>query len=304
MTAVPRDCVYVLRMSWVRTKRYRFDCGSPTRHVQGPERGQGQSGTTAEEGRCSSREWSAVASFQPRTSACAARSRSKRSRVQLKSHARANHDALLVRPPRGRPRSAARERGRREGQRAAPETIGERRPFDQFEHQRAGTICFLQPIDRADVRVIECRQRPRFACEARAPLGISREVRRQELDRDIAAKLAVARAIDLAHAARAERRHDSVGAELTVQHRGSTRRTGDDGCRTFEELRRNRFVGEQGLDFPPQGVIALTRLGQEGVTFGRGFLQGQVVDVGERAVSPVRLHEPRIPVASAGGAKG
>ena len=41
-----------------------------------------------------------------------------------------------------------------------------------------------------------------------------------DLDGDVATELVVARAIDLAHAARAERRDDPVGAELTIRRRG------------------------------------------------------------------------------------
>ena len=40
-----------------------------------------------------------------------------------------------------------------------------------------------------------------------------RQARRQDLDRDLAAEARVAGAIDLAHAARAERGEDLVGAE-------------------------------------------------------------------------------------------
>ena len=63
------------------------------------------------------------------------------------------------------------------GNGAALEAIGERLAFDQFEHQRADAIRFFQPVDRADVRVIERRERPRFAREAGAALGVGGEVR-------------------------------------------------------------------------------------------------------------------------------
>ena len=53
----------------------------------------------------------------------------------------------------------------------------------------------------------------RFALEAREPIGVGRERVGQDLDRDVAIQLRVARAIDLAHPAGAERRQDLVGAE-------------------------------------------------------------------------------------------
>ena len=64
----------------------------------------------------------------------------------------------------------------RDRQRAALETIGEHRAFDQFEHQRADTIRFFQPIDRANVRLIERREQARLAREAGPPFRISREM--------------------------------------------------------------------------------------------------------------------------------
>ena len=54
--------------------------------------------------------------------------------------------------------------------------------------------------------MVERGEQARFAREAGAALGVGCEVRRQDLDRDVAPELAVARAIDLAHAAGAERR--------------------------------------------------------------------------------------------------
>ena len=56
----------------------------------------------------------------------------------------------------------------------------------------------------------------RLALEARERVGVGREPRRQHLDRDVALEPRVARAIDLAHAARAEGRRDLVGAEASA----------------------------------------------------------------------------------------
>jgi hypothetical protein len=50
--------------------------------------------------------------------------------------------------------------------------------------------------------------RARLALEAGASIRIGRECRRQHFERDVAAELAVVGAVDLAHAARAERRED------------------------------------------------------------------------------------------------
>ena len=62
----------------------------------------------------------------------------------------------------------------------------------------------------ADVGVVEGRQQLRLALEAREALGIGDERRGQDLDRDVAIELGVARTIHLAHSACPERAEDFV----------------------------------------------------------------------------------------------
>ena len=52
-----------------------------------------------------------------------------------------------------------------------------------------------------------------FLLEAVQSIGVGRERRRQHFDRDVAPETRVARAIHLAHAARAERGEDFIRAE-------------------------------------------------------------------------------------------
>ena len=59
----------------------------------------------------------------------------------------------------------------------------------------------------------EAGEQFRLALEAGQTVGVVREGLGQRLDRDVAAESRVARAIDLTHAAGAERREDLVGAE-------------------------------------------------------------------------------------------
>ena len=42
------------------------------------------------------------------------------------------------------------------------DSIGERRPFDELHHERAGSVRPLQTIDRCDVRMIERGENLRF----------------------------------------------------------------------------------------------------------------------------------------------
>jgi len=68
-------------------------------------------------------------------------------------------------------------------------------------------------VDRADVGMIELRDRFRFARETLAELRIVGERARQHLDRDRTVEPRIACAIDLSHAAGAERRDDLVRTE-------------------------------------------------------------------------------------------
>jgi len=105
--------------------------------------------------------------------------------------------------------------------RPARDAIGQRLAVHEFHHDRryvrtafGGHI--LDVIDRGDARMIERGEHLRLAREAREPIGIARQRRRKHLDCDIATELAVAGAINLAHAAGAEGGHDLVRSEASA----------------------------------------------------------------------------------------
>ena len=121
---------------------------------------------------------------------------------------------------------------RREGARAC-ETSRQSVTVEIFEHQEADRVtssgwglgtggdgCFTDVVQRADVRMIQRRDRTRFTVEAVAQLRIGRELRRQNFDRDRAIEARVARPIDFAHAARANERDDFVDAKLRSSRQG------------------------------------------------------------------------------------
>ena len=122
-------------------------------------------------------------------------------------------DALLVRRLE-RARDLQRNRHRFvQRERAPGDAIGERRSFDQLEHERGASRLFLDAIDRGDMWMVERCQELRLAVETRQPLGIAADRYRQQLERDLAVQPSVASAVDLAHAAAAEQRHDLEGAD-------------------------------------------------------------------------------------------
>ena len=75
-------------------------------------------------------------------------------------------------------------------------------------------------VQRADVRVVQARDRPGFAIKPFPALGIIGHTMRQDLDRDDAIQPRVARAIDLAHAAGAEGGLNFVWAEVRARLNG------------------------------------------------------------------------------------
>ncbi len=68
-------------------------------------------------------------------------------------------------------------------------------------------------VNVGDIRMVERRQHLRLAAETGETVGIVRDGREQNLDRDLAVQFRIARAIDLAHAAGAQRRDDFVRPE-------------------------------------------------------------------------------------------
>ena len=134
-----------------------------------------------------------------------------------------------------RPRVAAGRRpsGRR---RAAVSRSASVSPSTSSRIEEADLVGFFESVDRADVRMIQRRERPRFALESRQPRRVAGERLRQHLDRDLAAELAVARAVDLAHAADADQR-------LQVDSRRACGRScarGSDASRSRDRRDRSR----------------------------------------------------------------
>src|SRR5262249_46393667 len=76
-------------------------------------------------------------------------------------------------------------------------------------------VAVLDAVDRGDARVIERRQHPGFAIEARQPIGILGERERQHLERDAATEPRVVGPVDFAHSAFAKLREDLVSTGET-----------------------------------------------------------------------------------------
>ena len=106
------------------------------------------------------------------------------------------------------------------------DSFGERHTLDEFEDEHLDPRgVFFQTVNLRDVRVVERREYLRFAAETRPAVGIVVQHGAKNLQRDITVQSRVASAIDLAHAAGAQRRDDLVGADAST---GGQRQTNVD----------------------------------------------------------------------------
>jgi hypothetical protein len=101
----------------------------------------------------------------------------------------------------------------RGGKHTAGESLSECLALHQLHHQVVGVTLAPDIEQRADVRVVERRDRLRFALEPRANLCGRAHVLLQHLHRHVTSEPRVATAVHLSHAARDERGDDPVGAE-------------------------------------------------------------------------------------------
>src|SRR4051812_15179585 len=91
--------------------------------------------------------------------------------------------------------------GQRFGQRqwASRDPIRQRGALDELHHERVRVAGVFKAVDGGDVRVIDRGEQLRLAVESGQLQRVGGAECRQHLDRDVAAKLRVPRAIDLAH---------------------------------------------------------------------------------------------------------
>jgi len=90
--------------------------------------------------------------------------------------------------------------------RTAPQSLGQRFPVDELQHERWYPRCVLESEDGADVGMIERSEHTRFALEAREALGIGRELRRENFEGNVTAEPRITSPIHFAHTAASEER--------------------------------------------------------------------------------------------------
>jgi len=100
-----------------------------------------------------------------------------------------------------------------ERQWAFAQAFSESLAFEVLHHQVIDAVLAADIVESADVRMRERGDRARFAFKSHAPVSVFGQFRREHFDRDRAIEARVAGAIDLSHAAGADRRDDFVGTE-------------------------------------------------------------------------------------------
>ena len=152
---------------------------------------------------------------------------------------------------------------RRGGQRALLEAGAQRLAVDELGDDERGVAVLRELEDGEDVRMRELRDAHRLALEPRERAGIRRELRGEDLDGDVAIEPRIARAIDLAHAARAD-----GGDDLVVPEAGAG----------VSAIAQPFYVTDCGLAVtlatpwsrrPPGVAAAFASLGMDAVVKGR-----------------------------------
>ena len=108
--------------------------------------------------------------------------------------------------------SAKPVRGRQLGERASPH---------QLHRDEVQAVGLFDRMHGDDVRMIERGDGFGFSREPHATLGISGQLRRQDLEGDLTIEAGVLRQIDLAHAAGADRLDDPVVSDGLAGHQCS-----------------------------------------------------------------------------------
>ena len=111
-----------------------------------------------------------------------------------------------------------------ERQRALRQPVGQRLAFEVLHDEKRRALLLADVVERADVRMRELAIGAAFAVEPFAELRVGGQRVGEDLDRDGAVEARVARLVHLAHAARADRGGDLVGAEAGAGWRGAVER--------------------------------------------------------------------------------
>lgn len=101
--------------------------------------------------------------------------------------------------------------------RSAAQTVPQRFALQQFRNDVRRTLARANVEHSQNVRMIQSSGGQRLLLKPAHAVGIKRKCLRQHLDRNVAAKTGIAGAINLSHAARAQKGNNFVGTKLRAR---------------------------------------------------------------------------------------
>src|SRR4029453_11550070 len=104
------------------------------------------------------------------------------------------------------------------------DSIGERRPLDEFEDQRGNPSGIFESVNRSNSGMVQGSEKPCLTVEPGEAIGIVDKRGWQYLDGDVSTELVVTSAIDLTHAATAEAIENLIGPELRSSSKANSSR--------------------------------------------------------------------------------
>ncbi len=165
----------------------------------------------------------------------------------------------------------------------------------QLHHERRDLVGLFEAVHLRDVGMVERREQMRFALEPRAAIGTAGECARQDFDRDVAPELCVPRAIDLAHAARADPRLDLIdtqtaSCQVHVRLGMATHQARDllDG-RPLNKTVGGVLIAQQRFDLLPECLVTRACLTKERRAIRCVALERCMAELGDLAL-PVGRH--------------
>ena len=109
-----------------------------------------------------------------------------------------------------------------EWDRAAGDALRQIVALDEFHHEGGHAPAFFQAVDGRDVGMIQRGEGLGFTLEASQAIRVVRKRLGEDLDRDVAVQLRIARAKHLAHPADTDAGDDFVDAETGAGFEGQT----------------------------------------------------------------------------------
>ena len=149
-------------------------------------------------------------------------------------------------------------------QRAGAHARAKRLAVDEFGRDEVPPIRFADVINRDDVGMVERRDAPRFPLKAPQTVFVLRKPRRDDLERELAAKPKILGEIHLAHPALAKLAQDSVRTDDFADHRSRPVSRDIDWASSIDRIRQSDAGGRDRLR-----VYLKNQIAKEGKKEGR-----------------------------------